>query len=105
MFPKTIDPNLPPTIDAAVDILLSDLPLLARTRLAHLTEEELALINQMVGRQIVKDFRLWSGNDALLRDCLDAAAAQGDDELDPTLVIVQSMWQTLQKTHVLRLIK
>ena len=30
---------------------------------------------------------------------------QGDVELDPTMVIVRAMWQRLQETHVLRLVK
>ena len=49
MFPKMIDIKLPSTIEEAVDILLDDLPLLDRSRLAGLTTEELDLINRMVG--------------------------------------------------------
>jgi len=105
MFPKMIDANLPLTADEAVDTLLADLSLLERNHLAYLSEDELGLINRMVGHQIVKDFRLWSGNESLLRDCLDAIADEDDDELDPTMVIVRAMWQKLQDTHVLRLVK
>ena len=56
MFPKTIDFDLPRTVDEAVTILLADLPLLERSLLANLTFEELDLINHIVGLQIAKDF-------------------------------------------------
>lgn len=105
MFPKMIGINLPLTIDEAVDILLDDLPLLDRSRLACLTPEELDLINRMVGLQIARDFKLWSGNDDLLRDCMAVIEQTGDDDADPTMVIVRAMWKKLQETHVLRLVK
>ena len=105
MFPKAIDIDLPMNVDDAVDMLLADLPLLERSRLAHLTTAELDLINRLVGLQIARDFRLWSGNDSLLHACMEAIDDQGDDEFDPTMVIVRAMWQKLQDTHVLRLVK
>jgi len=100
-----IDANLPLTVNEAVDTLLADLPLLERTHLAYLSEAELDVINRIVGLQIVKDFMLWSGNDSLLRDCLDAIDDESDDALDPTMVIVRATWQKLQDSHVLRLVK
>ena len=105
MFPKPIDYDLPLTIDEAVNMLLADLPLLDRTRLSAMTTEELNLINKLVGIQIAKDFRLWSGNDPLLNACLEALDDSDADDADPTLVIVRAMWQKLQETHVLRLVK
>ena len=97
--------ELPLTIDEAVSMLLADLPLLDRTRLSSMTAEELDLINRVVGLQIAKDFRLWSGNDPLLHACLEAVDEYDEDDADPTLVIVRSMWKKLQETHVLRLVK
>ena len=105
MFPKTMDIDLPMTIADAVDMLLADLPLLERSRLANLTLADLDLINRLVGLQIARDFRLWSGNDSLLHACMESIDLKDDDELDPTMVIVRAMWQKLQETHVLRLVK
>lgn len=105
MFPKPIDTQLPMTIDEAVSLLLSDLPLLDRTRLSVLTDEELNLINRAVSLQIAKDFRLWSGNDALLHACLEATDGCEEESEDLTIVIVRAMWKRLQETHVLRLVK
>lgn len=103
MFPHMIDKHLPATVDDAADTLLADLSLRERTRLAHLSEDEMELISGMVGAQIIKDFRLWSGNDALLQDCL-SAAGEGEKALEPELTIVRAMWRKLQQTHVLRLV-
>lgn len=105
MFPKPINTELPLTIDEAVSILLSDLPLLDRTRLSAMTTEELNLVNRVVGLQIAQDFRLWSGNDPLLNACLEAVDDNDEDDADPTMVIVRAMWKKLQETHVLRRVK
>ena len=104
MFPKPLTIELPTTIEDAVDILLSDLPLLDRTRLSAMTSDELDLVNHLVGRQIAQDFRLYSGNDVLLSSCLSACSQSGAPA-DPAMVIIHAMWQKLQETHVLRLIK
>ncbi len=104
MFPKPLIIELPTTIEDAVDMLLSDLPLLDRTRLSGMTPEELDLVNHMVGRQIAQDFRLYSGNDMLLSDCLTTCAQSGEPA-DPAMVIIRAMWQKLQETHVLRIVK
>ena len=104
MFPISIGPELPLTIDDAVCTILSDLPLLDRTRLSTMESDDLNLINHEVGSQIAKDFKLWSGNDFLLADCLAYAQKTGKP-LDPTLAIIQAVWNKLQHTHVLRLVK
>jgi len=104
MIPNSIGNELPLSIDEAVTTILNDLPLLDRTRLAAMKLEELCLIGREVGSQIEKDFRLFSGNDILLADCL-TAAQQYDEPPDPTMVIIRSVWQRLQQTHVLRLVK
>ncbi|GAB6908490.1 conserved hypothetical protein [Desulfosarcina cetonica] len=101
MFPKPIDTELPATINDAVKMLIADLPLLDRTRLGAMAADELDVINQMVGSQIARDFRLWSGNDTLLSACL-AAAVESEDA---TMVIIHAMWKRLQETHVLRRVK
>ena len=66
--------------------------------------DEMDQINQEVGPQIAKDFRLWSGNDFLLADCLSYAQKKGVT-LDPTLAILSAVWEKLQQTHALRLVK
>ncbi len=96
---------MPSTIDEAVSILIADLTLIDRTRLGSMTTEQLHLVHNVVGLQIARDFRLWSGNDRLLHECLQAIEETGTDDDDPTMVIVHAMWKKLQETHVLRLIK
>ena len=104
MLPKPINIDLPLTIDEAVNTILNDLPLLDRTRLSAIKSDELWNIDREIGSQIAKDFRLCSGNDILLSECL-AAAQQYDELPEPTLVILHAVWQKLQQTHVLRLVK
>ena len=105
MFTKPLSSDLPSTIDEAVSILLNDLRLLDRTRLGSMTTEELNLVNKVVGLQITRDFRLWSGNELLLHACLNAMEDTGNKDADPSMAIIHSMWKKLQETHVLRLVK
>ncbi|MCG8687244.1 MAG: hypothetical protein MI892_20370 [Desulfobacterales bacterium] len=105
MYTKPLSSDLPSTIDEAVNILLSDLRLLDRTRMGSMTTEELNWVNKVVGLQITRDFRLWSGNELLLNACLKEVEDNGDKDADPTMVIIQAMWKKLQETHVLRLVK
>jgi hypothetical protein len=104
MIPRSIGNELPLTIDEAVTTILNDLPLLDRTRLSAMKWEELYLIGREVGAQIEEDFRLFSGNDILLADCLTATQPY-DEPPDPPMVILRAVWQKLQRTHVLRLVK
>lgn len=105
MFTKTLSSDLPSTIDEAVTILLDDLPLRDRTRMGSMTTDELNLVNNIVGLQITRDFRLWSGNDSLLHACLKAVDETGQENADPSMAIIHAMWKKLQETHVLRLVK
>ncbi|THB76422.1 MAG: hypothetical protein D3926_17700 [Desulfobacteraceae bacterium] len=105
MFTKPLSSDLPSTIDEAVNILLADLRLLDRTRMGSMTTEELDLVNQVVGLQITRDFRLWSGNELLLHACLKSMEDSGREDADPAMAIIQAMWEKLQETHVLRLVK
>ena len=104
MFPKSMDVPLPQSVADAVDVLLGDLQVLDRTRLGAMDPDELDQVNRVVGLQIARDFRLWSGNDALLADCL-ALADTEETTADPTMVIIHTMWRRLQETHVLRIVK
>jgi hypothetical protein len=104
MIPKSIGVELPLTIDEAVSTILNDLSLLDRTKLSAMRSEALYLLDREVGSQLAKDFRLWSGNDILLADCL-AAAQQFKEPTEPTMIIIHAVWQKLQDTHVLRLVK
>ena len=105
MFTKPLGSDIPSTIDEAVNIILEDLRLLDRTRLGAMTAEELNRVNQAVGLQITRDFRLWSGNEQLLHACLKANENSSKTDVDPAMAIIHAMWKKLQQTHVLRVIK
>jgi hypothetical protein len=105
MFTRPLSLDLPTTIDEAVAILLEDLRLLDRTLMGSMTPHELDAVNRVVGLQITRDFRLWSGNEMLLHQCLAALEETGTEDEDPTMAIIRAMWEKLQETHVLRLVK
>ncbi|MDD9302234.1 MAG: hypothetical protein HUK40_07760 [Desulfobacter sp.] len=70
-----------------------------------MTAQELYWVNQVVGLQITRDFRLWSGNELLLNECIKTLENTGREDDDPAMAIIHAMWEKLQTTHVLRLVK
>jgi len=97
--------NLPKTVDEAVKRLISDLPLKDKTAIANLAENDLATLQFSLGTYIGREFGIWSGNRELLDSC---ELVSGDIYLHPDFaptVIIVELWNRLQQTHRLRVVK
>lgn len=95
----------PKTVQEAVEILVSELPLKEKITIANMVEEELIMLNANLGRFILDNFGLWSGNEKLVESCLAEAKYSLHDEDDAVAVIVKELWQKLRQTHKLRIVK
>jgi hypothetical protein len=97
--------NLPKTVDEAVKRLISDLPLKDKTAIANLAENDLATLQFSLGTYIGKEFGIWSGNRELLDSCsVISRDAHLHPDFAPTVIIVE-LWNRLQETHRLRVVK
>jgi hypothetical protein len=104
--PAKAKPSAPPkTVEDAVERLIGELPLKDKTTLANMFENDLVAFQNTLGFYIGNEFRIWSGNQALLHSCEEVA---GEDWLNPDFapnVIIMELWKKLQKTHKLRAVK
>lgn len=81
---------MPRTVDEVVDLLVSDLMNTHRDALSRMDASDFALLYRSVAEYIIAEFRLWTGNEALLNDCL-AQAGSDAENLDPALVILRKV--------------
>ena len=95
----------PQTVVAAVERLISELSLKEKATIANMAEGELIQLNSYLGRYILDRFGLWSGNEKLVESCLEIADYPLHNEDDAVAVIVKELWQTLMRSHRLRIIK
>ena len=100
------DNHNPNTVDAVVDILISELTLAESVGTADLDEDELQVLELTLGKYI--RYRLdqldVGVNKKLMKDCL-SKSGESLDEVDAATVIIRELWNRLQETHKLRVVK
>ena len=82
----------PRTVAEAVQILIAKLPSDYLGHMALATEESLAEYHLTLGMTIRNDFGLWGENQELIN-----SIGYGMDADDVSAVIIQSLWEELQR--------
>jgi len=95
----------PQSIAAAVERLISQMPLKDKTTVANMSQDELPNLYLTLGGYIMNNFGLLSGNHKLLESCRLAADGSFQHEEDAVAIIIKALWQKLKQTHRLRVIK
>jgi len=94
------------TVDQVVDEIIADLTLAERVGTADLDEDELRVLELALGKYI--RYRLdqldVGVNKKLMKDCL-SKSGESLDEVDAATVIIRELWNRLQETHRLRVVK
>jgi len=98
-------PVPPKTVDEAVDQLLSDLDLKDKIKIATMNLDDLINLHTNLHMYLKNAFGLWSGNTELLASCRSISKEPIYNEDDATVVILGVLWQKLQETHTLRVVK
>ncbi len=98
-------PSAPRTVDAAVDRLLSNLPLKDKTTVANMSPGELPNLHLILGAYILNNFGLLAGNWELMKSCRAKAKTVLQHDEDAVGIILEALWEKLQQTHKLRVIK
>ncbi len=97
-------PGRPQTVAEAVDRLISEMHLKDKTALANMAEHELDRLGPTLGISIRNQY-LYPRNEVLLESCRQEA---GDKYLhwdQAPAVIMRKLWQRLQQTHRLRVVR
>lgn len=95
----------PKTVAEAVDYLISEMPLKDRTIMANLEPDELEPLNLSIGLYIRKHLIQKDIHGELLESCRDVSGNDHLSEHRAAFVIIAELWQKLQKTHKLRVVK
>jgi hypothetical protein len=95
----------PQNVAEAVERLISKLPLKDKTTVANMLRNELPGLRLSLGGYIMNNFGLLSGNRELMKSCRSASKETLRHEGDAVTVILTAMWEKLQQTHKLRVIK
>ena len=99
-------PNNLNTVDAVVDVIISELTLAERVGTADLDEDEFRVIELTLGKYIRHKLdQLDVGvNKELMKDCLEKSG-ESLNEVDAATVIIKELWDKLRETHKLRVVK
>jgi hypothetical protein len=95
----------PKTLDQAVIRLMKEMPLRDKTTMAKLTKDELGPLNLSLGTYIIDHLFQKDKNTKLLKSCCDAS---GNIHMIPSsaaFLIIEKLWEKLQQTHRLRVVK
>lgn len=95
----------PQSVADAVERLISDLPLKDKATVANMSRNELPGLHLNLERYIMSNFGLLSGNRELMESCRSASNEILRHEEDAVTVIITALWEKLQQTHKLRVIK
>ena len=93
------------TVEEAVDQILAEFPLKDQVETANLTEGDLAILQAVLAKYIGEKLDDWSVNEKLYKDCQDKAVGELLDEADAATVILRALWDRLNETHRLRVVK
>ena len=95
----------PHDVAEAVERLIESMPLKDKTTVANMSRDELPGLQLSLGGYIINNFGLLSGNQELMNSCRSASKKMLQHEEDAVFVIIDALWEKLQQTHKLRVIK
>ena len=98
-------PLPPKTVDGAVAQIIKDMPLKDRVYMAHLKKGELQSLNLSLGVYIRDKFIKMDVNRELLESCISVSGMDNLNENTAAFIIIENLWEKLQETHRLRVIK
>ena len=97
--------QLPKNVDQAVDLLISELTLKDKTKIAKMGEYDLSALPFTIGQYIREHFGLGRGNEDLMQSCCSLAEEDDLHEETASMVIIEALWNRLRQTHGLRVVK
>jgi hypothetical protein len=96
--------KFPPTVELAVDKILSDLSVRDRTKIANMNEKKLIEFHVSFGIFIKNAFRLW-GNEPLLKSCCDIAGLSRVNPDQASYIILKELQKKINESDVLKVVK
>ena len=95
----------PQSVSEAVERLISNMPLKDKITVANMPQGELSGLHSNLGRFILNNFGLLSGNRELMDSCRSESGDVLLQEEDAVRVIITALWNNLRQTHKIRVVK
>jgi len=96
---------LPQTVEEATDKLLSKLSLRDKTMIANIPKDNVMDLYHSLEEYMQNEVSLWLTNESLLKSCRSISDDKHLSEYGASLVIVKLLWEKLQKTNVLKIVR
>jgi hypothetical protein len=96
---------LPQTVEEASNKLLSKLSLRDKTMIANIPKDKLTDLYHSLEADLRNELDLWLTGESLLDSCRLTAGDGHLSKYDASLIIVRILWEKLQKTSVLRIVR
>ncbi len=96
---------LPQTVEEAANKLLSKLSLRDKTMIANIPKDNLTDLYHSLEDDTQKEVDLWLTSESLLESCRSISGDTHLNEYGASLTIIQRLWDKLQKTNVLRIVR
>lgn len=96
---------LPKTVEEAADRLLSKLSLRDKTMIANIPKDNLTDLYHSLEDDMQKEIGFWLTSKSLLESCHSISGDTHLNEFGASLIIMQRLWEKLQKTNVLRIVR
>ncbi len=105
-FKKQLDPaRLPKNVDDVVELLLSDLSLKDKFLFAKIEADDLEAFGADLVQTVMTEFRLDSGNEALLRSCGAAGGNGRPTAEEAAALIMKRLLAKLKQDYRIRVVK
>lgn len=96
---------LPQTVEEATNRLLTKLSLRDKTMIANIPRDNVMDLYNSLEEYMQKEVSSWLTNKLLLKSCRSVSGDKHLSEYGASLVIVKLLWEKLQKTSVLKIVR
>jgi hypothetical protein len=96
---------LPQTVEEAANKLLLKLSLRDKTMIANIPKDKLTDLYHSLAADLRNELDLWMTDESLLDACRLTAGDGYLSKNDASLIIVRTLWEKLQKTNVLKIVR
>ncbi len=96
IFSSSNEKTLAPTVELAVDKIMSDLSAIDRTKIAHMSEERLILYHHSYGIFIRNVFRIWI-NTPLQKSCCEVSGLPKVNPDQASFIILKELQSKIKQ--------
>jgi hypothetical protein len=97
--------NQPKTVDEVVEQIIEEMPLSDKVAVAKGSEEQFSALKHTLGIYLRNQLRHRPVDKELMEDCIAKSGINGLNEEETATVILRTLWEKLQETHKLKVVK